>query len=112
MAASIEIIRRLEHIMTEYITMGSKMNITVETLDLLRVLDRVIAEAEGEPQAAWSLESPHESFLEGLLEEIADHPNTVSEVIIREDGEQSYEPLSTATWLDTLYQLRERLERS
>jgi hypothetical protein len=110
MAASPEIIARLEQILTDYITMGAKMQLEIIPLDLLRVLDRVIATVEHGPQPDWDFTNPREAFLEGLVEELLDHPNTVYEIAADEEGSTFYRALDKQTWLDSLYQLREQLE--
>jgi hypothetical protein len=103
------VVEKVEDMMATYLEGGSKLGLSLDTPQVLEVIDRALAESEGRGNADFG--SDVSGFhMGGLYEELIQQPSNIFEQVTREDGTQEYVPLSVPLWQACLARLREKVD--
>ncbi|MDX6765935.1 MAG: hypothetical protein SFU85_04010 [Candidatus Methylacidiphilales bacterium] len=103
------VVEKVEDVMATYLEGGEKLGLSLDTGQVLEVIDRALEEAEGRGNTDFG--SDVSGFhMSGLYEELIQQPSNIFEQITLEDGEKTFVPLSPALWKACLGRLRARVE--
>ncbi|NJK93303.1 MAG: hypothetical protein HC904_16730 [Blastochloris sp.] len=100
------LVERLEVFTSGYLEQAEKMNIPLDTPQILDLVDRAILTVQGVEQAMPYEQTVQGYFLDGMLEDLLTQPESIYEQVTTPEGETVYAPLSPAIWLDCLKQFR------
>lgn len=102
------VVEKVEDMMATYLEGGGKLGLSLETEQVLAVIDRALEEAEGRGNADFGADVSG-FHMSGLYEELIQQPSNIFEQVTRESGEKEYVPLSVPLWQACLVRLRAKV---
>jgi len=102
------VVEKVEDMMATYLEGGSKLGLSLDTEQVLAVIDRAMEEAAGRGNADFGTDVSG-FHMSGLYEELIQQPSNIFEQVTREDGEKEYVPLSVPLWQACLVRLRAKV---
>jgi len=103
------IVNVLEQHIVVFLELAEKVEIEVDSDDILEVIDKAIFHADGLADEPLKSDDPKEHFLESMYEELADARQNLFEKKKNEAEIEEYVPLDTELWKECLAHLRTKV---